>query len=54
MVVKRIEITYEGGHKEIIQYTARYDKDADGIVRFGFYDKRIEVNTNRVLQMREL
>lgn len=53
-MVKRIEITYEGGVKEVIEYTQRYSQDDNGILRFGFYDKRIEVNTNRVLQLKEL
>lgn len=53
-MVKRIEVTYEGGHKETILYTVRYDKDAEGILRFGFHEKRIEVNMHRVLQLKEL
>lgn len=53
-MVKRIEITYEGGHKEEIHYTARYEENDKGIVLFGFHEKRIEVNMNRVLQIKEL
>lgn len=53
-MVKRIEVTYETGRKEVIHYTERYDQDENGIVRFGFYEKRIEVNMNRVLQLKEL
>lgn len=53
-MVKRIEVTYEGGIKETIHYTARYNQDESDILRFGFYEKRIEVNMNRVLQLKEL
>lgn len=53
-MVKRAEITYVGGHKEEIRYTTRYEEDARGRVLFGFHDKRIEVNMNNVLQIKEL
>lgn len=53
-MVKRVEITYEGGHKEIVMYTTRYNEDDKGILRFGFHDKRVEVNMNKVLQIKEL
>lgn len=53
-MVKRVEITYEGGHKEIVHYTVRYDESDKGIVLFGFYEKRTEVNMRRVLQIKEL
>lgn len=53
-MVKLIEITYIGGHKEQIRYTTRYAENEKGRVLFGFYDKRVEVNMNNVLQIKEL
>lgn len=53
-MVKRVEVTYEGGHKEVLHYTTRYEEDEKGIVRFGFFEKRTEINMHRVLQIREL
>lgn len=53
-MVKRVEITYENGVTKTITYSYRWG-ERDGIVRFDTPgNKQIEVNMNKVLQIREL
>jgi hypothetical protein len=53
-MVKRVEVTYQGGHKEVIRFEHRFNEDENGIVRFRMWDKDTEVNMNRVLQIKEM
>lgn len=53
-MVKRVQITYEGGHKEVIRYEHRFNEDNNGIVRFRMANRDTEVNMKRVLQIKEL
>lgn len=53
-MVKRVEITYVGGHKEIIRYNIEWDVDDNGIKRFRYIGKDTKVSMNKVLQIKEL
>lgn len=53
-MVKRVEVTYVGGHKETIRYDIRFRPSEDGIVKFRYNNKDTEVNMTKVLQIKEL
>lgn len=53
-MVRRIEVTYEGGHKEVIAYRQLILEDDDRKIYVDSHGNHITVMKNKVLQYKEL
>lgn len=53
-MVRRIEVTYEGGHKEVIRFRQLVLEDDERKIYVDSHGNHITVMKNKILQYREL